>query len=386
MPSFKKDYELFRSSNLQKIKHGDLIDLANLNYPSPSAQLRAKYILSKYYPNIISSRNEVRLFHPSFFGIGHFSEIIMISLAERLGILSLCKEFKIPRLKHSTIPISLLKMLEKYSTQKIRLLPWVCLQDYKMSEIDFLRFTHREHYTDNILDPINTSNYPPVGKLIFAVNARAQESDWNQIYNSAAESSVLTQYDIDKSTQLLNRPYLSIDSSRCPDKYILLHLRTPRDYVCYRDTVHKNYNELIDVMYKTTGLPIIRIGLGPSLTPKNYLYDFNNMFFQDNLIELVFNCEYYIGNSSGPSMLPGLLRRKTLIIDCATPLTALTHANYSYTMIHMREHEPISSTSDQLITAFKLFYKSVNACKSSYSLNGYESVSAKNYFLFKYSL
>jgi len=373
MPSWKHDFETFRSNNHIDYYSCKAPDFANFNYPSPSMQLRAKQLLQNYYSNISSVTHEKRLFHPYFFGIGHFSELIHYSMAERLGILESTNEFKIPKITYSSIPFSLLKLVENYCIQKVSLLPWISLKNFKMSEFDFLRYTHREQYSDAVCFAKEAYNYPPVGKLIFSVNARASDHDFNEVYDSARISSTLSQDEITRYSNELNRPYVPLGISNIPKQYVVLHLRTPRDYLCYRDVDHANYNNLVDSIYLLTGLPVVRIGLGPALIKKDHLFDFNDLFLQDDLIGLVFNCEYYIGNPSGPSILPALMKKKTLIIDNPTSLNSLTTANLSYTMIHVRNKEFQPSSSEELIIVFNTFINNVRTKKSPYTLNGVHS-------------
>lgn len=377
MPSWKKDYLTFRSNNLRALSDGNLVDFPNLNYPSPSIQQRAKSLLLRDYPNVSTVTNNVRLFHPVFFGIGHFSDLIIFSLAERMGILTQCREYKIPKLESSSIPFSLLKFVESYCQQKVSLLRWVSPHNLKLSELEFLRYTHREHYSDK-LSYQDDHDYPPVGKLTFAVNARVTAVETDEILTSAFEAASLSTADIAKYSFALNRPYISLNAAHFPDEYVLLHLRTPRGYLCFRDTDHYQYNALVDTIFKATGLPVVRIGLGPALSAKKYLYDLNTIFLQDDLIQLVLNCEYYIGNPSGPSGIPALLKKKTLIIDCATPLTSLTQANHRCTMVHIRELESQPSSSDKLEEAFTTFINTINAQRAPHTLNGIPSKSVRN--------
>jgi hypothetical protein len=117
----------------------------------------------------------------------------------------------------------------------------------------------------------------------------------------------------------------------------------------------------VDIIYKSTGLPVVRIGLGPALSRKKYLYDINTLFFQDDYLQLILNCEYYICNPSGPHIIAAFIEKKTLIIDSATPLANLINFNaIPSSMIHIREQETQPSCSDVLIKAFSSFINTIN--------------------------
>jgi hypothetical protein len=124
MGSWKNDKLIFRANNHELLSGGGLIYLPNLNYPSPSIMHRSQSLLSKDYPHICTVTNKIRLFHPVFFGSGHFCELIIFSLAERMGILTQCREYKMPKLESSSIPFSILKFVESFCIQKISLLRW----------------------------------------------------------------------------------------------------------------------------------------------------------------------------------------------------------------------------------------------------------------------
>jgi len=373
MASILESIKDFRDQKKQFLHQGKIPAIHEIDFPTPSHAHRAKQFMASLGHIASPTENSTRIFHPSFYGIGHYTELILYSLAEKYGYLNKAMRYCVLASPYSTIPWSLYELVRRGISQELYLEWDHEISSRPLSCEEFLRLTNREHLSDDYQKKSAIKIYPPMHYLVLKTLSNASHHDFSQINKTAHDLDVSSEFSQQSCVLSLRRNPNFVRHS-LPAKYILLHLRTPRHYQCFRDPKHDEYNLLVNRMIEVTNLPVVRLGYGPALIPRDGLIDLCANFYQDDIVQILLGSSLYIGNPSGPLLLAGILRCPLLVIDCPTPFASASLVGMlPNTYIHARENPEHCSLSEELVSAFDIFFESLNSCKDGFTLNGKKS-------------